>query len=394
MTQTIQNWHKVKLSDLGSVARGRSRHRPRNDASLYGGEYPFIQTSDVKNANLYIDSYSQTYNEKGLAQSKLWEPDTLCITIAANIAESGILKIPACFPDSIVGFRSDKGVSDVRFVKYLLDVLKENFQRISRGTTQDNLSLEKLLSIDFLTPAFHDQEKIADILATHDILIENNARRIHILEQIAQAIYKEWFVKTDDKIPKGWKIANLGTILDIKSGYTFKSKSYSSAGLFKIVTIKNIHDGRFVSDFNFVTEVPKNMPDHCKLNDGDILISLTGNVGRVCIVYGENLLLNQRVGKIVPKDLVYKSFIYLLLRSENFKKQLELLSNGVAQQNLSPVQTLGLKIVLPPISLIADFENIVGELISLAMNLNKQNDSLAQSRDLLLPKLVTGEIKI
>ena len=85
-TQTLTSWKKVRLNDLGSVERGRSRHRPRNDAALYGGRYPFIQTGDVKNANLYISSYSQTYNEAGLTQSRLWEPNTLCITIAANIA--------------------------------------------------------------------------------------------------------------------------------------------------------------------------------------------------------------------------------------------------------------------------------------------------------------------
>src|SRR5216684_6000397 len=104
MNNTSTNWKLMKLHELGFVGRGRSRHRPRNDTSLYEGKYPFIQTGDVKAADLYISSYTQTYNEKGLAQSKLWEPGTLCITIAANIAETAILKISACFPDSIVGF--------------------------------------------------------------------------------------------------------------------------------------------------------------------------------------------------------------------------------------------------------------------------------------------------
>ena len=95
-----------------------TEHRPRNEPSLYGGPYPFIQTGEIKAADLYIREYSQTYNAKGLAQSKLWNPDTLCITIAANIAETAILKIQACFPDSVVGFIADPNKSDVRFVKY------------------------------------------------------------------------------------------------------------------------------------------------------------------------------------------------------------------------------------------------------------------------------------
>jgi type I restriction enzyme S subunit len=85
------------LDALGTVERGRSRHRPRNDPSLYGGAYPFFQTGDVKAAEFRLADYSQTYNEGGLAQSRLWQPGTLCITIAANIAESAILGIPGCF---------------------------------------------------------------------------------------------------------------------------------------------------------------------------------------------------------------------------------------------------------------------------------------------------------
>ncbi|MCI0732087.1 MAG: hypothetical protein L0332_35930 [Chloroflexi bacterium] len=95
------------MNELGFVGRGKSKHRPRNEPSLYGGPYPLFQTGDIKAANLYLQDYNQTYNEKGLAQSKLWEPGTLCITIAANIAETAILGIRACFPDSVVGFIAD-----------------------------------------------------------------------------------------------------------------------------------------------------------------------------------------------------------------------------------------------------------------------------------------------
>lgn len=135
-----------KLNELGTVARGKSKHRPRNDPVLYGGQYPFIQTGDVKHSNFYVTNYTQTYNEKGLAQSKLWEPGTLCITIAANIADTAILGIRACFPDSIIGFIPYKNRADVRFVKYCLESYKLQIQAISQGTTQENLSLEKLLS--------------------------------------------------------------------------------------------------------------------------------------------------------------------------------------------------------------------------------------------------------
>ena len=219
------------LDDLGFVTRGRSRHRPRNDASLYGGEYPFFQTGDIKAANLYLTVHTQTYSAAGLAQSKIWDKGTLCITIAANIAETAILGIPGCFPDSVVGFVPHPDKADVRFIKYYIDILKLGMQSISRGTTQDNMSVEKLMSFDFNVPDLPTQRKIAGVLSAYDDLIENNLRRIKILEEMAQSLYREWFVHfrfpgyesaifTDSslgRIPKGWG----GSPWVMKSGTMF-----------------------------------------------------------------------------------------------------------------------------------------------------------------------------
>lgn len=185
----------VKITDLGTVNRGKSKHRPRNDSILYGGKYPFIQTADVKRANLYLSDYSQTYNEIGLKQSKLWKKGTLCFTIAANIADSAILDMDACFPDSIVGFLSYENISDTIYVKYLFDELKLYFQQISKGTTQDNLSLDKICRVKLRVPNYETQKKIASVLSAYDNLIENNNKRIHVLEQMAENLYKEWFVR-------------------------------------------------------------------------------------------------------------------------------------------------------------------------------------------------------
>ena len=161
--------HEMTLDQLGSVSRGRSRHRPRDAPFLYGGPYPFVQTGDVKKAGLYLRDFEQTYSEAGLAQSKLWPVGTLCITIAANIAETSILDIEACFPDSVIGFIAEPEQADARFVKYLFDAaLKMRFQSFTQGTAQDNLSQAKLLSIKFPVPEPIVQTEIADILSAYD----------------------------------------------------------------------------------------------------------------------------------------------------------------------------------------------------------------------------------
>ncbi|MBR7084840.1 MAG: restriction endonuclease subunit S [Oscillospiraceae bacterium] len=223
-------WERKTLDKLGEISRGRSRHRPRYDSALYGGKYPFIQTADVKNASFHIFEYSQTYNENGLAQSKLWHSGTLCITIAANIADTGILGIDACFPDSIMGFIPFDGISDVRFVKYAFDMLQKDCKQISQGTAQDNLSWEKLSTITFPAPPIEIQRKIADILSAYDNLIENNQKQIKLLEEMAQRLYKEWFVdlrfpdwentKIVDGVPVGWTVGKAEDFYQITIGKT------------------------------------------------------------------------------------------------------------------------------------------------------------------------------
>lgn len=156
-----EEWELKCLSELGFIGREKSRHRPRNAPELYGGPYPLFQTGDITAANTFLWKHSQTYSEAGLAQSKLWKPGTLCITIAANIADTAILSKTACFPDSVVGFVSHPGEQCVYFVKLFLETIKGQMKNVSRGTTQDNLSLEKLLSFKVPTPtsnvlhAFH-----------------------------------------------------------------------------------------------------------------------------------------------------------------------------------------------------------------------------------------------
>jgi type I restriction enzyme, S subunit len=133
------NWAQYTLNDLGYVGRGRSKHRPRNDPILYGGETPFIQTADIQAAHMRIAGYRQTYSAEGLAQSKLWDKPTLCMTIAGeNTGSTAILDFPACFPDSIVGFIPDPDKADIRYVKHALDAMRQQFRSVSKGATQDN----------------------------------------------------------------------------------------------------------------------------------------------------------------------------------------------------------------------------------------------------------------
>ncbi len=160
-------WEKAKLEDIAlDFSRGKSKHRPRNDKCLFGGDYPFIQTGDIRNADKYVTDYSETYNETGLAQSKLWPAGTLCITIAANIAETAILSFPCCFPDSVIGFIPNEKLTTVDFVYYLIQFFKSELQNLSKGAAQDNLNLAKFENMNFPLPPLPEQKLIIKELDT------------------------------------------------------------------------------------------------------------------------------------------------------------------------------------------------------------------------------------
>lgn len=398
----MSDWRKVTLDQMGHISRGRSRHRPRNDARLFGGPYPLIQTGDIGSAGLYVTEYHQTYNEDGLAQSKLWEKDTLCITIAANIADTALLAFPACFPDSIMGFTSFNDVANVKFVKYCFDVLQRDCQQISQGAAQDNLSWEKLSTILFPCPPIETQNKIATILSRYDSLIENYQKQIKLLEESAQRLYKEWFIdlrfpghentKIVDGVPEGWGKKMVTDIVTLLNGYAFKSASFDDSGKYKIVTIKNVKDGAFDGGkVSCIKSIPERMPLHCKLEQGDILLSLTGNVGRVCMVVGDNFLLNQRVAKLKSK---YPAFTYCLFRNNDMFISINNLANGAAQQNVSPIRIGELPLIIANIEILDSFEIIAWRMVSQILYLSSQIYHLTEARDRLLPKLMSGEIEV
>lgn len=191
-------WSERKLSEISRyMGRGKSKHRPRNDESLYGGKYPFIQTGDVRNAKKYITKFSQTYNDKGLAQSKLWEANTVCITIAANIAEIGVLTFEACFPDSVIGVVVDEEKISVDFLYLMLLHEQQLLKSKGKGSAQDNINLATFEDMLFKVPARCEQDKIVEVLSDIQVLTDSikssQIKKIKSLESLKQSMLKKAF---------------------------------------------------------------------------------------------------------------------------------------------------------------------------------------------------------
>jgi type I restriction enzyme S subunit len=157
-----KEWKEEPLEKIGLLARGVSKHRPRNDKSLLGGTMPLIQTGDIANCGLYLTKYFQTYSELGIAQSKVWPRGTLCITIAANIGKAAILNFDACFPDSVVGFLPNKDKTNNIYMYYVFGQLQKILEENAPSVAQKNINLRILNSTNIPLPPLSLQRSFAE----------------------------------------------------------------------------------------------------------------------------------------------------------------------------------------------------------------------------------------
>ena len=193
-----KGWEWCRLPEIGELSRGKSKHRPRNDATLYkDGKYPLVQTGDVARAGTFITTYTALYNDVGLAQSRMWEKGTLCITIAANIADTGILSFDACFPDSVVGFQPFVPELDVEFFKWYIDISKKNLEKYAPATAQKNINIDILSSLIVPLPPKNELKKITrktkNILALCDSLSHELFQSKQYAAQLMESVLQEAF---------------------------------------------------------------------------------------------------------------------------------------------------------------------------------------------------------
>ena len=373
-------WELKSLDEIGFIRRGKSRHRPRNAEHLYGGEYPFVQTGDIKAANFRINEYSQTYNEAGLAQSKLWKEGTLCITIAANIADTAILGIDACFPDSVIGFVPYEDKSDVRFVKYFFDIFQARMKSIAVGAAQDNLSLEKLLTFKIPTPPLPTQRKIASILSAYDDLIENNLKRIKLLEEKAFASYK--LIVQNEKLEE-FTIEELANVV---MGQSPTSDTYTNEKEDNLP----FHQG--VTNFsNYFVEHKIYCKAPIKIaEEGDILFSVRAPVGRINFT-SDKICIGRGLCAFRSKK-GFQNYFYHQLKEFFFAE--DVIGNGAIFNAVTKVELMKVKLKTPSEKIQQEFEVEAEQMYNLILNLTKQNTKLREARDILLPKLMNGQIEV
>ena len=334
--------------------------------------------------------------------------------VAAGAGKCSVIKAvgeTTTFESHLIRVRLDQSRFDPYFYFYyfLSPQGKTNVQSLVMQVAAAGIRGSELAKLHVPLPPLPIQRRIAGILSAYDELIENSQRRIKILESMARALYREWFVHFRfpghesvprvpsplGKIPKGWETRSLGEFVQFKSGFAFKSGTFTADGEHRLVTIKNVQDGSFSPESDSrMSELPANLPPYCVLRDGDILLSLTGNVGRVCLVYDGPFLLNQRVSKLAPVADVDWAMTYCMFRESEMRVKLEQLSNGVAQQNLSPVLAAKMEFLRPPRELRQQFAELAEPMVQRMVQLFSTIQNLRRTRDLLLPRLLSGQIDV
>ena len=319
--------------------------------------------------------------------------------------------------DVLVFRVKESNKSSFLYAVLLQDRCLEYAMKGAKGSKMPRGDKEQIMRYELPTFSPQEQENIGNIIISITKKMQLNRSLNHNLEAMAKQLYDYWFVQFDfpdengkpykssgskmvwnekfkRDIPDGWEVTPLNRELEIKSGYAFKSGSYSSEGMFKIITIKNVQDGYLnISTCECIETLPKDIKKWCILQKGDRLISLTGNCGRVCRVTSEDLLLNQRVG-VFCCDGLFSEYFYQFLASDEGNHYCVNLANGAAQANLSPIDLCKMELVYPSRETLSLFNKTVKPIIQQYIANEQKIENFTKLRNDLLPLLMNGQVSV
>lgn len=382
-------WTKKKLGEVIDFIDGdRGKQYPTQGEFYDSGYCLFLSTKNVPNSKfsfeekMFIDAEKDAVLRKG----KLQRGDYV-LTTRGTVGNFAYYDEKVPFENirlnsGMVILRKKSDELDERFLRYYLSSASFSEQVKSRvsGSAQPQLPIRDMVSMEIILPDPKNQTRIASILSTYDDLIENNEKRIKVLEEMAQLLYTEWLVKpVKNGLPKGWKIKKLEDVSDVLFGYNFKSSLFNekNEGV-RVIRIRDVLSG------STETFTPEITDKKYLIEKGDLLIGMDG-IFHMSMWFMDGCFLNQRVVRIRSEKLP-ASFIY-----ESIKKQLYFFQKtivGATVGHLSNGNIRDFEILIPNND---SMTKIFQEITNLTITLKLQNQNLSKTRDLLIPQLVTGK---
>ena len=390
----MEEWKEYKLGDIAEFRTGKLN----SNAAVENGKYPFFTCAPE---TYYINDYS--FDQKA-------------ILLAGNNAEGNFNikyyegKFNAYQRTYVINPVSD--AIDIHFLYYALQLCLQQFKSLSQGTSTKFLTAKILNAFCIQVPSLSIQKRIASIIKSLDDKIEVNRKINENLEQQAQALFKSWFVDFEPfkngefveselgMIPKGWRVVSLDEMTSkFGTGLNPRKNFKLGEGNNYYVTIKNMGNNRVYLDDKcdkVTDDAIEKINKRSKLQEGDLLFSGIGTIGRVALVTQTptNWNTSESVFNMHPTQNISSEFLYILLLSDVFQQYVKIHAQGGVQQGIRMASLKEYRMAIPEDSLLRKFDDIVMPIISRIKNNDNQSDSLAELRDTLLPKLMSGELKV
>ena len=368
--------------------------------------YKMIRTTNVRDGYVNVSEVrhvdKDTYEK--WTRRQVPQPGDVILTREAPLGEVGMIRTTEkiFLGQRLMSYRADDNKLDNHFLLYSLmsHDLQGQIRGLGSGATVEHMRVGDAENLELPLPPLETQRQIAAILSAYDDLIENNTRRIKVLEEMAGLIYREWFVNFRfpghqgvrrvaselGEIPEGWRVINLLDIAEVTYGYAFKSKGFSNepAGL-PVVRIRDVLDG--TSQTFTLEEATKKH----EVENGDLLVGMDGDFHMGFWVGGKAYLV-QRVARFRPREKVSMSLLFQALREPIKYFNATITGTTVAHLGHKHISTI--KVILPSDELLEQANQLLEPLLNLQMSLRLKNQNLRRTRDLLLPKLISGELGV
>ena len=377
-----------------------------SNAAYYDGGIPWLNTNEVNFCNIY--STNRTISEEGLNHSaaKLIPANSVIVAMyGVTAGKSAIAKIPLTTNQACCNLIIDEEKAHYQYVYHFLKLQSDNLNKLANGGAQQNLNSIIIKKFKITLPSLEIQRRIASILSAYDNLIENNNRRICLLEQMAENLYKEWFVRFrfpghekaefENGLPKGWKRNKIKEYYNTCSGGTpsrEKNEYYNEGTIFWVKT-GEIQDSLIQKTEELISTEGLKHSSAKILPKWTLLMAMYGvNIGKLGIITNE-MSCNQAACAFIDKGSI-PSVFYLFFYLKSIRSYLLSISFGAAQQNLSQVLIQNLRIVMPQEDVLKSFDNVIRPLYNQICALQQQSELLSRQRDLLLPRLMSGKLEV
>ena len=415
---SFREWKFIKLGEIGTIITGKTPSTKNEDN--FGNKYPFITPRDMDGQKRIVDFTERYLSQQGLesVSKQVLDGISICVSCIGSDMGKVILARTKCVTNQqINSITSIKEDYDPFFIYYSLKPLKEYFHKIAGGSTMPIINKSKFSQIEILVPPLKEQKAIAHILSTLDEKIEINKKINKTLEDIAQAIFKHWFVDFEfpnedgepykssggemveselGMIPKGWKVLEMGSIINVKDGTHDSPKPVVDG--YPLITSKHLMVNKI--DFksaNKISETDYNeVNKRSKVHRYDILISMIGTVGNLYLVQNEEIkfaIKNIGLFKTSERLDLYE-YIYCYLNTPQIKHYITGRMAGSTQEYISLGELRKIPVLIPKGRLVNYFKKIVNPIFNKIYILSTEIEKLTDIRDTLLPKLMSGEIRV